>query len=90
MRGTLKETVRYGIVVESAGPDSRSTISFTQLRSRLESQAGDPTGIQIHAIGIGKEAPRDRLSIIANHGRYWDASDAKFLEGISRQIAKYY
>jgi hypothetical protein len=90
LRGTLKEAVRYGIVVESAGPDSRSATSFTQLRARVEAQAGDPTSVQIHAIGIGKDAPKDRLAILANHGRYWAAADAKLLESISREIAKYY
>jgi hypothetical protein len=90
IRLTRKDTVRYGMVVESAGPDSKSSLSFTQLRNRLEAQAGDPTGIQVHAIGIGKDAPKDRLAILTNHGRYWAATDGELFESISRQIAKYY
>jgi hypothetical protein len=90
IRSGRKDTVRYGIIVESTGPDSRSVLSFTQVRNLLQAQAGDPTGIQVHAVGIGKDAPKDRLAILANHGRYWAATDAELFESISRQIAKYY
>jgi Ca-activated chloride channel family protein len=91
-RQLLGDTVRYGIVVLTDGRDTRSKVSFTQLRTRLDAGAGDPTRIQIHTIGISDEARKDSLSIIATtaHGRYWDASDPRRLASIYEQIAVYY
>lgn len=91
-RMSLGDSVRYGIIVLTDGRDTKSKVSFTQLRTRLDLASGDPTGIQIHTIGVSEDARTDILKIIANtaHGRYWDASDPKRLSSIYTRIAVYY
>src|SRR5439155_1281463 len=60
-RKDLGDSAKYGIVVVSDGRDTRSKVSFTQLREKLSGSEGDPTGIQIHTIGIGKDARKGDL-----------------------------
>jgi Ca-activated chloride channel family protein len=88
----LGDSFKYGIVVLSDGRDTKSKLSFTLLRNKLSGSESDPTGIQIHTIGIGKDARKDILTIIATlaHGKYWDAADPNRLQSIYRQIAVYY
>jgi Ca-activated chloride channel family protein len=88
----LGESVKYGIVLVSDGRDTKSKLGFTLLRNKLSGSESDPTGIQIHTIGVGKDARKDILTIIATlaHGKYWDAADPRRLRSIYTQIAVYY
>jgi len=84
---------RLGIVVLSDGKDTSSRqASLTLIETLLAPSEGDPTGIQIHTIGIGKDADKNVLSRIATsaHGKYWDATDPSKAAAIYRDIAVHY
>jgi len=86
---------RYGIVVLSDGRDPNSTeLSLAVLRAMLQPSETDPTGIQIHTVGIGTDAGEAVLTTIAKsaHGKYWKARTTSVteVESIYREIVKYY
>lgn len=91
-RPKLGGSVRYGIVVLSDGRDTSSKTSLDRLVDRLKGSRGDPTGIQIHTIGIGVDADEAALRSIADvgNGRYWKVQKAKELEEVYKAIATYY
>ncbi len=82
--------VRYGIVILSDGADTSSKRTLGELEALLKPTEWDPTGVQIHAIGIG-EANKDALSKIATtaHGKYWEADQADVAR-VYREIAAHY
>lgn len=88
-------TARYGIVVLSDGQDANSKeFSLALLGAMLQPSEADPTGIQIHTIGIGTDADEAVLKKIAGlaHGKYWKARTTSVTEvvNIYREIVKYY
>ncbi len=90
-----KDAGRYGIVVLSDGRDTSSKeTSLALLESMLRPSEQDPTGIQIHTIGIGQDADDAVLTKIASsaHGKYWKAKTTTVTEvvNIYLEIAKYY
>jgi Ca-activated chloride channel family protein len=90
---TLGDARRYGIVVLSDGQDTASVqMSLAQLQALLEPSEGDPTAIQIHTIGVGADADKRVLTMLASvaHGRYWDAKDPTRVPETYRQIAVHY
>lgn len=92
-RASLGDGVRYGIVILSDGQDTSSRqTSLVLLEATLKPAEGDPTGIQIHTIGIGGDADRNVLTKIASsaHGKYWDAKDPGNVLDIYREIAVHY
>jgi uncharacterized protein with von Willebrand factor type A (vWA) domain len=91
-RASLGDSVRYGIVVLSDGQDTNSQTSLTQLQARLRPSEGDPTGIQIHAIAIGKDADENVLKKIAGsaHGRFWKGQTKDDMVRVYQNIATYY
>ena len=92
-RKTRGDTVRYGIIILSDGKDSSSSQStMALLEAMLKPAEGDPTGIQIHTIGIGADADKAILTTIAGdaHGKYWDAKDPANVVNIYREIIVYY
>ncbi len=87
------DTVRYGIVILSDGKDTNSNqATLAKLEAMFASLEGDPTGIQIHTIGIGDDADDRVLSKIANsaHGKYWKVGESGDIAAIYREIAWYY
>ncbi len=58
----------------------------------LRPSEGDPTGIQIHTIGIGEDADDRVLGKIANgaHGKYWKVKESDDIIEIYREIATYW
>jgi Ca-activated chloride channel family protein len=91
-RKTQGSSVRYGIILLSDGKDTSSRSGAAALQRLLAPAEGDPTAIQIHAIGIGDDADKAVLTKIATsaHGRYWDAKDPKRVLDAYRQIAVHY
>jgi Ca-activated chloride channel family protein len=92
-RKTLGTSVRYGIVVLSDGQDTSSkSSSLAMLRSAFLPSEGDPTGIQMHTIGIGSDADRETLSSLAGiaHGKFWDAKNPDRVISSYREIAVHY
>jgi Ca-activated chloride channel family protein len=92
-RKTRGDTVRYGIIILSDGKDtSSSQATLVILEAMLKPSEGDPTGIQIHTIGIGADADKAILARIATsaHGRYWDATNPASVETTYREIAVHY
>jgi Ca-activated chloride channel homolog len=92
-RRTIGDNVRYGIVILSDGKDTSSKNStLTLLESRLQPSEGDPTGIQIHTIGIGEDSDEQVLKKIANlaHGRYWKVAKPADVVEVYKEIATYY
>lgn len=86
---------RYGIVVLSDGRDTNSKeLTLALLGAMLQPSETDPTGIQIHTIGIGTDADEAVLRKIAGsaHGKYWKAKTTSVTEvvNIYREIVKYY
>ncbi len=83
---------RYGIVVLSDGKDANSKATLSQVEAKLQPHEGDPNGIQIHNIAIGKDADEQVLTKIANaaHGRYWKGQMTQDMVTIYRAIATYY
>jgi Ca-activated chloride channel family protein len=87
------DVVRYGVVILSDGRDTSSTKStLTLLESKLKPSEGDPTGIQIHTIGIGEDTDEQVLKKIANlaHGRYWKVAKPADVVEVYKEIATYY
>jgi Ca-activated chloride channel family protein len=92
-RRKIGDEVRYGIVILSDGQDTGSkTATMALLESKLKPSEGDPTGIQIHTIGIGEDADEQVLKKIANmaHGQYWKVAKPADVVKIYKQIATYY
>ncbi len=91
-RRTREDSVRYGIVILSDSGDTSSTTTWTALEAKLKDSEQDPTGIQIHAIGIGDEANEAVLKKIANlaHGRYWKVKNPADVVAVYREIATHY
>jgi Ca-activated chloride channel family protein len=92
-RKTLGTRVRYGIVVLSDGVDTSSRdSSLTSLEALLAPSEEDATAVQIHTIGIGKDADKAVLARLATsaHGKYWDARDPNQAVDAYRQIAVHY
>lgn len=58
----------------------------------LTPSENDPTGVQIHTIGIGKDADQAVLTRLATsaHGKYWDARQPDRVVDAYRQIAVHY
>jgi Ca-activated chloride channel family protein len=83
---------RYGIVVLSDGEDTESnSFSLAQLEAMMRPTERDPTGIQIHAIGIGDDVDENVLTKLAtaSQGAY-GTPDLENIEAIYRQISKYF
>jgi Ca-activated chloride channel homolog len=92
-RQKFGDGVRYGIVILSDGKDTSSSFStLSLLESKLKPSEGDPTGIQIHTIGIGDDSDEAVLKKIANlaHGRYWKVGKPADVVEIYKEIATYY
>ena len=92
-RKTQRDTVRYGLVILSDGKDTSSNhATLALLEAMLSPSERDPTGIQIHTIGIGDDADHRVLSKIANsaHGKYWKVGESHDIADIYREIAVYY
>jgi Ca-activated chloride channel homolog len=92
-RQKIGDGVRYGIVILSDGQDTSSKSStLTLLESKLKPSEGDPTGIQIHTIGIGGDSDEQVLKKIANlaHGRYWKVETPADVVEVYKEIATYY
>ena len=92
-RATQGDTVRYGLVILSDGKDTNSSkTTLALLEALLSPDEGDPTGIQIHTIGIGEDADDLVLSQIATsaHGKYWKVDESVDVADVYREIAKYY
>jgi hypothetical protein len=84
--------VRYGIVILSDGADTASRLAtLSLLEARLKPQEHDPTGIQIHTIGIG-DADEAVLKKIANsaHGKYWKVKNPGDVIEVYEEIATHY
>lgn len=92
-RKTLGDSVRYGIVILSDGKDTNSkTASLARLEARLAPSEKDPSGIQIHTIGIGDDADDAVLQKIAGlaHGKYWKVKKPQDVVAAYKEIATYY
>ncbi len=86
-------TARYGIVVLSDGKDTNSRTTIPMLEDMLRPPEGDQTGIQVHTIGIGKDADDRVLTKIANSthgGRHWKVQDSDTIGAVYRRISKYW
>lgn len=91
-RRTQGDTRRYGIVVLSDGQDTHSSkFTLAKLEAMMRPTENDPTGIQIHTIGIGDDADERVLPKIAaaSKGKHWKP-DVSLIGPIYRQIAKYF
>ena len=87
------DTARYGIMVLSDGKDTNSQhTTLAMLEEMLRPIEGEPTGIQVHTIGIGDDADDQVLTKIANitQGRFWKVKDFSSIEAVYRQISKYW
>ena len=92
-RKTLGDSVRYGVVILSDGKDTNSrTATMTLLEAKLRPSEHDPTGIQIHTIGIGADADEAVLKKIANlaHGKYWKVKNPADAIEVYKEIATHY
>jgi Ca-activated chloride channel family protein len=91
-RAQTGDTVRYGIVVLSDGQDQNSVQTLSQLESALATSEADPTGIQIHTIGIGEDADVATLRKIAQaaHGRFWQPRSEAEVVTVYKDIAAYF
>ena len=92
-RRTLGDSVRYGIVILSDGKDTSSrTATLALLEAKLKPSERDPTGIQIHTIGIGADADDAVLKKIANmaHGKYWKVKNPADVVEVYKEIATHY
>lgn len=91
-RSETGDTVRYGIVVLSDGQDQNSVRTLSELESALETTEMDPTGIQIHTIGIGEDADTPTLKKIASaaHGRFWQPKTEADVVTVYKDIAAYF
>ena len=88
-----RDTVRYGLVILSDGKDESSKqATLALLEAMMSPTEDDPTGIQIHTIGIGDDADDRVLSKIAGsaHGKYWKVGKSDDIAAIYREIAWYY
>jgi len=88
-----RDTVRYGLVILSDGKDESSKqATLALLEAMMSPTEDDPTGIQIHTIGIGDDADDRVLSKIAGnaHGKYWKVGESDDIAAIYREIAWYY
>ncbi|MBI4233065.1 MAG: VWA domain-containing protein [Chloroflexi bacterium] len=90
-----KDPARYGIVVLSDGRDTNSTsYTLSVLEARLRPLEQDPSGIQIHTVGIGGDVDDTILAKIAAaaHGKYWKAktTSVREMELIYQEIVKYW
>jgi Ca-activated chloride channel family protein len=92
MRRLHGDTRRYGIVVLSDGQDTNSRATLSALEARLKPEEGDPTGVQVHTIAIGRDADETVLKKIANaaHGRFWKGNTANEMVAVYKAIATYY
>ena len=92
-RTTQGDAVRYGLVILSDGKDTNSDqVTLAMLEAMLKPSERDPTGIQIHTIGIGDDADDSVLSKIAKgaHGTYSKVKESDDITEIYRAIATYY
>jgi Ca-activated chloride channel family protein len=92
-RNTQGDSVRYGIVILSDGKDTNSrTATLALLEAKLRPSERDPTGIQIHTIGIGADADDAVLKKIANlaHGKYWKVKNPADVVEVYKEIATHY
>ena len=91
-RAETGDAVRYGIVVLSDGQDQNSVQTLSQLESALATTEKDPTGIQIHTIGIGEDTDVATLKKIAQaaHGRFWQPKTDKDVIVVYKDIAAYF
>ena len=92
MRRSDPSGKRYGIVVLSDGQDMNSRSTLAQVQTTLQPEEREPTGIQIHTIGIGGDADEGVLKKIARagHGRYWKGNSTGDMVTIYRAIVTYY
>ena len=86
------DSVRYGLVVLSDGKDRSSKTTLPELQALLRPSEKDPTGIQIHTIGIGEDADEKVLKKIAKsaHGKYEKPKESDDIAAIYREIATFY
>ena len=92
-RESQGDTARYGIVILSDGQDTKSRTTLPMLEGMLRPTESEQTGIQVHTIGIGKDAEDQVLTKIANFthgGRYWKVKDPKTIEAVYKRISKYF
>jgi hypothetical protein len=92
-RKTHGDSVRYGIVILSDGMDTNShKATLALLEAKLKPSEQDPTGIQIHTIGIGADADDAVLKKIANmaHGKYWKVKNPADVVDVYKEIATHY
>lgn len=83
---------RYGIVVLSDGQNTGTArFSLSKLLYLMKDTETDPTGIQMHTIGIGGDADKDVLTNIASatQGKYWEPN-LELLTVVYKNIAKYF
>ena len=92
LRKKFGDSVRYGIVILSDGDDRNSRMTLAQLEEALKPQEHDPSGVQVHAICIGKDCDERTLQKIARaaNGKYWKGSTDKEMIKIYREIATHY
>jgi Ca-activated chloride channel homolog len=93
VRKAQGDSVRYGIVILSDGQDTSShTATLALLEAKLKPSERDPTGIQIHTIGIGADADDAVLKKIANmaHGKYWKVKNPADVVEVYKEIATHY
>ena len=92
-RKTQGDTVRYGLVILSDGKDTNSNqATLALLQAMLSPSESDPTGIQIHTIGIGDDADDSVLKKIANgaHGKYRKVKESDDIIETYREIVTYW
>jgi hypothetical protein len=81
-------------VVLSDGKDTSSEeTTLAMLEQMLRPTEIDPTGIQVHTIGIGDDAEDKVLTKIANithGGRYWKVKEPATIEAVYKRISKYF
>lgn len=92
LRKQYGDHYRYGIVVLSDGDDRNSKQSLTMLEEKLRPLENDPTGIQMHTIGIGDDCDVAVLKKIAKaaHGKYWKGNTYEEMKAIYKDIATHY
>lgn len=90
-RAQVGDTVRYGVMVLSDGPDTNSGLELTRLIGRSQPSEADLFGIRVHTIGIGDDADDRVLTKIAvnTHGRFWKVKAPDSIEAVYRLISKY-
>ena len=63
------------------------------LEAMLRPRESQESGIQVHTIGIGKDADDQVLTKIANFthgGRYWKVEDSDRITAVYKRISKYF